>query len=363
MSKNFFTNWLSHHYWANEELKVPVSRHYYLSTFGVRQRHDANISEGGDFVCTGVPGTGFFVRNTDSHSYHKFVRAQKAGHGNGFWNMLTGKEPSYKRELKRVRQALKTETEAERIHFLERYQNCLELGKQAELLQRLEQGVKDKVGHHLHKNAISLLTNMKGQLATLQHDMQAAEIKPLETANDEQRTTWNSLQKAFASLMDSRRLFSVEKDPKTAQRSYVQVFADKGIYNFIWMQGDTPLLRDAKGNVFYFYPQGMIRTAANREFEIFRYDRLTVHYQPVDLNTLSEGNGANFNEKDLRRRHRTAKGDAMSNLYGISRNGRMAQVSFPEAGLDILCSKPEKAEAFVKALMEVMRLANGARLG
>ncbi|MDY5968820.1 MAG: hypothetical protein SPJ13_02220 [Bacteroidales bacterium] len=355
--------WLHHHYWANEELRVPVSRHYFLSTFGVRQRHDASFSESGDYVCTGVPGTGFFVRNTDSHSYHKFVRAQKETYKNGFWKMLAGKEPSYKRELKRVKKELAKETDTQRIHLLERYQNCLEIGKQAELLQRLQQGVKDKEGHRLRKIATGLITRMKGQLATLQHDMLAAEIKPLEKASEEQRTAWNGLLKAFASLMESRRLFSIEKNPKTGQRSYEQVFADKGIFRFIWMQGDTPLIRDAKGYTYYFYPQGIIRAASNLHFDLFHYGTLSVNYQPIDLNTLSEGNGMVFDEKNLRHRRNTAKGAATSTLYGISSNGKMAQISIPEMDLDILCSNPLNAQNFVDALGEVMKQADTNKLG
>ena len=365
MSKKFALThpkyWFCRHYWVNEELRVPVSRHYYPSTFGVRQRHDAGLAEGGEYVCTGTPGTGFFVRSTDSHSYHKFVRALKSKYASNISNLLAGREPSYKREIRRVKRARAKEADKERAGLLERYQNCLELGQQAELLMRLHDGVKAKTRRRQRSMATSLITNLKSQLATLQHDMLAAESQPLAGASEEQQRAWKALHDAFANLMESRRLFSIEKDRKSLTPRYEQVFADKGVYNFIWMPGDTPLLRDGHGNTYYFYPNGIIRAGSDLDFSIHHYDAVSVDYQPVDLNALSEGNGAIFTEKELRRRHRSTKGGAASNLYGISRKGHMAQVSIPELGLNILCSKPEYAEAFTTALQEVMRQSDNKR--
>jgi hypothetical protein len=349
-----------HHYWANEELRVPVSRHYYLSSFGVRQRHDSSVAEGGEYLCLGVPGTGFFVHSTDSHSYHQFVRQIRQKYGNSFGNMIFGREPNYSREMKKVDAALKLETNPRKQKILVNYRNCLTIGQEAELLQRLEKGVKAKAGHRLDKGAIGIITNLKGQIASLQHDMLAAETKPLENLTEEQQEKWQEVLKTFAEFIVSRRLFSIEKNEKTGKDEYHHVFGDFGIFDFMWMRGDTPLLRDSKGNYYFIFPIGLIKAKSSTDFEVIPVSELSIEYQPTDISTLSTGNAAVFNIENLKHRKRNGTGptDAMNCLYGISSKGQMAYISCPQVGLRILCSKMEYAQHFANALIEMIRVMN-----
>lgn len=340
-----------HHYWVNEDLRVPASRHYFPSTFGVRQRHDARTAEYGEYICTGMPGTGFFVHATDSHSYHNFVRQMRDDSKPSFSNMLHGKEPNYSREIKTVTKALASESDAGRKHVLDNYANCLAIGQQAEMLQRLHAGVKNKVGQHLGKGAVSIITHLKSQIATLQHDMQSAEINPLEALNEEQRQQWQTLTDAFRNFMTSRRLFSIEKNAKSGETEYNQVFADMGIFNFIWMSTDTPLLRDAKGNTYYFYPKGIIKAKSNVDFEVCFDDKLTVEYHPVDVSSLLPNTSININSL----KHHKNANDLVSELYGVSKHGQMAYLTIPKMGLTLLCSKLEYAKRLADAMTAMLQ--------
>ena len=87
-----------------EGLRVSVSKHFYHSTFGVRGRHDKDTYLGG-YVCEDVPGTGFFVRNSESHSYRRFVIAAKKRSKQNWWTLLSGKEPNFDKENKRIEEA------------------------------------------------------------------------------------------------------------------------------------------------------------------------------------------------------------------------------------------------------------------
>lgn len=344
------------HLWASDSLRVPVSRHYFSSTFGVRQRHDTTVAEAGEFLCVDMPGTGFFIHSSDSHSYQNFTRTMRNKVKPTFANIMRRREPSYERAIEQVRNALKS-ADGRRARFLEIYLNSLLVGQQAELLQRLEQGVKDKSGHHLDKEAISLVTRYKGQVATLQHDMEAAQMKPLEFLTEEQKEKWMKVRNAFASLMTSRRLFSVEQNPVTGDQLYNQVFADFGIFDFVWMRGDTPIMRDGKGFWYFFYPSGVIKAKNSLDFEMFPVGNLSLKYAFLDLSTLTqEGIGA-IREKDMkhRRRRQANQYDIVSSLYGISHKGQMAQLAIPELGLNILCSKPEYIKEFVDAYGEIVK--------
>lgn len=344
------------HYWANEELRVPVSRHYFLSTFGVKQRHDAGAAESGEFVCTGVPGTGFFVHSSDSHSYHEFVRQARRDYSASFGNKLARREPSYERELKRVSAALNTEQDAHRKRILDAYRNSLTIGQQAQMLQRLERGVKDKVGHHLGKDALSVVTHIKGQVASLQHDMKAAQMKPLETLSAAQQAAWLKVQAAFKEFMQCRRIFWIEEDPTTHEQNYTQVFADNGIFDFIWMPGDTPVLRDGKGGTYYLYPAAIIKAKSSTDFEILDMSHASVQFQPVEVNELMP-NSNTFDINNLKRRKHSGNTlhDALSNLYGVSRQGQMAYLVIPQLGLRLLCSNADYAKHMVDAIAGMLK--------
>lgn len=346
----------SKHLWASDTFRVPVSRHYFSSTFGVRQRHDASVAEAGEFLCLDMPGTGFFIHSSDSNSYQKFTRDLRNKVKPTFVNLLRKREPNYARAIDNVKKVLKG-AEGYKARFLELYLNSLQVGQQAELLQRLEQGVKDKSGHHLNKDAVSLITRYKGQIATLQHDMEAAQMKPLEYLTEAQQEMWARVHKAFSSLMTSRRLFCVEQDPATGGQQYKQVFADLGIFDFVWMRGDTPILRDSKGYCYYFYPFGIIKAKDSLNFEMFRVDSFSLEYAPLDLSTLTQEGAGAIREKDLRRRRRRRRSqyDVAASLYGISHKGRMAQMIIPELGFNILCSKPEYLKEFVDAYGEIAK--------
>ena len=85
-------NLFSRHIQVADGVTVPVSRHFYYSTFGVCGRHD-NIVRTGNYVCSGTPGSGFFFRKCDSHSYHVFVRAQRRNLKQSMKTLLLGREP------------------------------------------------------------------------------------------------------------------------------------------------------------------------------------------------------------------------------------------------------------------------------
>ncbi len=344
------------HLWASENLRVPVSRHYFHSTFGVRQRHDANLAESGEFLCADMPGTGFFIHSSDSNSYQTFTRNMRNKVKPTFWNYVQLREPNYARAIEAVSKAVKN-TDGKKARFLEHYLNALHVGQQAELLQRLEQGVKDKSGHHLNKDAVSLVTRYKGQIATLQHDMKAAQVKPMDFLTTEQQEKWMRVRDAFVSLMTCRRLFCVEHNPETGGQTYTQVFADLGIFDFVWMRGDTPIMRDSKGYCYYFYPTGVIKAKSSLDFEVFDLDKLSLNYAPLDLSTLTQEGAGAICEKNLKHRHRnkTNQYDVVSSLYGISHKGQMAQLSIPEMGLHILCSRPEHLKGFMDAYGEIKK--------
>ncbi len=339
-----------HHYWVNDNLRVPVSRHYFHSTFGVRCRHESNTAEGLEYICTGVPGTGFFVHSSDSYGYHEFVRKHLRRTRSSLLNLLLGREPHYGKELQRATVALHGESDRIRRKLLDSYVNCLTIGREAELLQRLTRGVKDAMHNGYTKEGVSTIVHFKSQYASLQHDVHAAAIKPLSYLTEEQQQQWKQTVEAFHAFMGSRRIFSMDHNADTGSTEYVGVYANMGIFDFVYMQGGTPTIHDGKGVSYYFYPQGCIKARSTLDFELFTAANMRIEFSPVDVSTLS-GGMTHLSVEALRRGTRKSmRSNKMGNLMAYSRKGMMGFLSIPEMGLSLLCSNVENTQRFVDAL-------------
>ena len=78
---------------VTEGLFVKVSRHFMYTDFGIRDNGEMRFT-GRRFVMDSTPGSGFIERDSESHSYHKFVRGLLAKQTNSYWRMFLGLEPS-----------------------------------------------------------------------------------------------------------------------------------------------------------------------------------------------------------------------------------------------------------------------------
>ncbi len=302
-----------------------------------------------EYICTGTPGTGFFVHSSDSYGYRDFVRKQRKSFSSSLWNFVRGREPNYNKELSRASQVLKGENDATRRKMLDSYVNCLTIGREAELLQRLECGVKEVVRGRYTKEIISTLSQLKSQYTSLQHDLYAAALKPLSYLDENQQQNWERIVSAFHSFMVSRRIFSIERDAATGTTEYVEVYANKGVFDFIYMQGGTPTICDGKGVSYYFYPQGCIKARSSLDFELIPAAAMKIEYSPVDVSTLTGASHLSVASLQYNTRKK-AKNNKVSSLMAYSHKGMMGFLAIPEMGLSLLCSNVENTKHFVDAL-------------
>ena len=66
-------------------LTVWVSNHYCPTLFGIRGHYESSYKSG-QYVESGSPGTGFFIRTSSSHSYKNFCNAEKAKLQHSYWD-------------------------------------------------------------------------------------------------------------------------------------------------------------------------------------------------------------------------------------------------------------------------------------
>lgn len=271
---------------VDPELTLRVSNHFFYSNYGVRGRYEV-LSKLGSFIAAETPGTGFFVRESDSHTYHKFVRAERDKHKQSVLTLLLGKEFSFQKEFDRIKPALAAEPDKEKVRILNAYQNCLFLAKDEEGLERIVRAIKNEIGDHPNKYLMGLLTRYKSRIASLERDIKSTQLNVADQLQDEQaKERWEKLVEAFDHLIAMPRIW--HETEEEGQTKFAQVFFDYGIFDFIQSSYDTPLMRDSAGCSYFFYPNGLLKARSAVDFEVRKWRDLNVMFEAVDPVTMPE---------------------------------------------------------------------------
>ena len=269
---------------VTEGLYIKQSNHFFYSDFGVRDSGTYQHS-GRRYVCTGVPGTGFIERESESHSYHKFVRGLLAKQTNSYWRMFLGLEPSYQRELKRAKAALSQATDPLKRQILDSYVNALTVGATEERMQRVVRGIKDKMGHKSNKFLVSVMSHYKNKMGQMGHDMRAVQMNVKNICTPEQYDAYIKMCEAFEPVAGCRRVWHTNDNTREV---YQQVFFDMGIFDFIRSERLLPIMRDSNGVHYYLLPTHMIVARSTVDFDLVPLKGLTIVCQEMAIQETVE---------------------------------------------------------------------------
>ncbi len=329
-----------------EGVRLPVSRHFYYSTFGVQNRHE-DVVRSGSYVYGKTPGSGFFARGSDSHSYRVFVNSERNRTKQNFLTLLFRKEPNFDREIALVEKKFNSVDDDETRRILSSYQNVLLLAREEELLQRVVRAIKDKMEGSYNNMLMSIMSHYKSSIATLEHDARSAQINITKEITEEKLAGWEKVTTAFRRLSESRRIWSVFSDDGT--QAYKQVFFDTGIFDYIQSPYDSLILRDHTGVHYYLYPIGLIAARSSVDFDLYQWKDVSIQFSVVDISTLAVRPHFNDHHTSLKHRHHN---DALSTLYGVSRTHVVGEICFDlgDKTLRFFVNHTGSAEDFVNTL-------------
>ena len=239
---------------VTEGLRVKVSNHFHHSDFGVRDSGEMRYY-GRRYVNSGTPGTGFIERDSESHSYHQFVRNCLKAQKPTYLKLVMGREPSYKREIERAGAALAATTDPVKKDILDHYLNALRVGRTEERFERIVRGIKDKIGHQSNKFLVSVMSHYKNKISQLGHDMDSVELHLKDTCSAERYQAYGEMVDAFTRVAACRRIWHFNEERK---ERYVQVHFDLGIFDFIRSEFYIPIMRDSNGVHYYLLPDSVV---------------------------------------------------------------------------------------------------------
>lgn len=269
-------------------LTVWVSNHYCPTLFGIRGHYESSYKSG-QYVECGAPGTGFFVRNSSSHSYKNFCKEERAKLVPQYKNMVQGKEFSFEKEIDRVTKAKEENTDPIRDKILESYLNVLPLAKEAEEAERYVNGIKELSHHrhHLTSYQSHVMSGIKSKIARLGHDVRDIQLYIPKLCGEELYQQFADVAKQFTQVASSHRIWSVRENYEGLEAAFTQVYFDLGIFNFIQAPLMTPMMRDAEGRKIFFYPEFVIRAKDSVDFEVFEMKSLTFLFREVPYDMIS----------------------------------------------------------------------------
>lgn len=268
-----------------DNLYVRVSNHFYYSDFGVRD-YEAGIAYGHRYVCSGTPGSGFIERDSESQSYHDFVRRHMCNRRPSYWNMLLEKEPDYNRELLHADTAMRLATDPRKRELLECYTNALSIARHEEEIQRTIDGVKRKMGHRHNKYMVSIISHLKRKAIRLEHDMSAVEYQVKDHYTPETYEAYGAMIDAFCKM--SARCRRIWHHGRGRAGRFMQVFFDIGVFDFIRNEKYLPLMRDSEGVSYYILPDSIIVARSSTDFDLVPLKTLTVVYQDTSISETTE---------------------------------------------------------------------------
>ena len=265
-------------------LHVKMSNHYRYTDFGIRDSGEMRYT-GRRYVAGDTPGTGFIERESESHSYHQFVRNKVSVQKPNYWRMLLGKEPDYDKALAEANKALMEATDKRKRELLESYVNALTVARKAEHAERVVRAIKDKMGHHSDKFMVSVISHYKGKIRQLEHDMYAVQWQVKEHYSPEIYQAYTDMVHAFTRVASCRRIWQLNTEKR---HQYDQVYFDLGVFDYIRNESYLPLMRDNKGREIYILPDVVIVARSAVDFDLLPLKTMTLVCQELAIEEPTE---------------------------------------------------------------------------
>ena len=265
-------------------LHVWLSNHYRYTDFGIRDSGEMRYT-GRRYIAGDTPGTGFIERESESHSYHQFVRGILADQHPDYWKMMLGKEPSFDKALADANKALVEATDKRKHELLEYYVNALTVARKNEHAERVVRAIKDKMGHHSNKFLVSVISHYKNKIRQLEHDMYAVEWHVKDHCSPETYEAYCEMVKAFTRVASCRRIWQLNTEKR---HQYDQVFFDLGVFDFIRCDTYLPLMRDNQGREMYLLPDALIVARSAVDFDLLPLKTLTIVCQELAIEEPTE---------------------------------------------------------------------------
>lgn len=337
-----------------EGLKLPVSKFIAYTNFGISERFPSG-SMATDFISSPTPGTGFFVRDSESNSYNDFVEQERSKLSQSAFQLFFGYQYSFENEIDDARKLLKDKNSSEKKkQILDSYVNCLYIAKDEEIVERIVEAIRKKTKHQSNKYLVSVHGHYKSKIHRFEKDINSTRLDISQVTPAPIYEKWTKVMEAYNELIKVRRIWSVDED---SDNPFKQTFCDLGAFDFIYSPLKTPVLRCSDGAYVYLYPEYLIKSYSNLDFEVYPYEEINFTFGIIDVDTIDVT--PNYFESKSRKLGRNKASQNTEHLKQINLIAgsvgahHIGVLNIPEIGVQFYFSSVKTTKLFADALHDM----------
>lgn len=281
---------------VDKKMWVCVPQSYHPINMGVLSEGDSSFNLS-NYVSEGTPGSGFFMHQTESRSYHKYCLALQAAERPSYWKMLTGKEFSFKKEIKRVDSAhaatLGNHETSQSILtkelILSSYRSCLDIIAVAEETNRVCDAVHRMAHIYTSDHRYShVLHRYRRQLSLIEREVRATQLDLAKMYPAEMIDRYREVTAKFLVMAQKcRRIWDLTSPGQDGHR-LAHVYFDNGIFDYMQVKGYISKMNTGRGETYYLLPEHILRARSTTDFELLPLNNISFMFHPVGDNVQSE---------------------------------------------------------------------------
>ncbi|MDR2116861.1 MAG: DUF4236 domain-containing protein, partial [Planctomycetaceae bacterium] len=315
-------------------IHLNVSKKGVSTTFGVR---GASITSGsnGTYLNTGIPGTGIYSRrkiggankptspsanfsNTKSTNTSTaegclitlgiaiviglfFYKYEAGLIALGFFcfimaisKAISKSNPSETRKIEQsvewqietAKNALNKATDPTRKTILQNYISCMELNKKAAETEAIIEALKEKIAEKNKPGLEKQLEKYESGLFEISKELEKVQIDVDADLDDVEKWQYSKLCERFEKLISSEKIWIITSSVRNTElKSSAEISVerkvvnfDTGVFNYIKSFFDIPMFRDWQGDIYYIYPQYIIKARSSFDFEVFPLETIDFEY-------------------------------------------------------------------------------------
>ena len=186
----------------------------------------------------------------------------------------------YEEELKKTRRVMHglTDNETEKRKILSSYADCLDIELQIDLEEKIIQGLTVKRKKKFQK----LIDEHTAKCVSLKAELESKRYDSCEGLSDEIIDSYKELCLSYEELKKSEGLLY-------RGAKWTNIELNYGVFDYLKSLVDVPAFANINGDiVFYIYPEFVIKSSSNTEFQVIPMDYVTLETSIIDITTRNK---------------------------------------------------------------------------
>ena len=186
-------------------------------------------------------------------------------------------EQSIHHQIEIAQDALEQASDPIQKEILQNFITCMELSIKIDETEAIIVALKKKFEKKSDSQLDKLLKKYETELLKITDELDRVQLDADKNLDESEKKRYAVLCEDFEKILSCKKIWlvtsSVQNDELKSSASTIverkEINFDVGVFNYIKSAFDIPMLRDLSGNIYYIYPQYIIKARSFTDFEVF----------------------------------------------------------------------------------------------